>query len=176
MTNTGDFRRYSIDSDMNILNDSIDRYFNVSRSSAAPKYVPETEPGATILPHQTGKRKSRKQILQEQRETRKRAAAIVLTSVLVIAMMMGAIGTLSKKNQLIREISSIKSDLTISQSENVRLNSQLNSLVSMNMIDKYAVENLGMSKVTNSQIRYIDVSQYKEEREAAALRILKEAE
>lgn len=42
----------------------------------------------------------------------------------------------------------------------------------MNMIDQYAVEKLGMTKMKSNQIKYIDVSQYKQKRMAAAQAIL----
>ncbi len=48
--------------------------------------------------------------------------------------------------------------------------------MSMSMIDKYAVDKLGMSKVQSNQIRYIDVSQFKEDRKAAALMLLEQTE
>ena len=42
----------------------------------------------------------------------------------------------------------------------------------MNMIDQYAVEKLGLTKMKSNQIKYIDVSQYKQKRMAAAQAIL----
>ena len=66
----------------------------------------------------------------------------------------------------------MQKNLSVSQSENTRLNSELDSLVSMNMIDQYAVEKLGMTKMKSNQIKYIDVSQYKQKRMAAAQAIL----
>lgn len=42
------------------------------------------------------------------------------------------------------------------------------------MIDQYAVEKLGMTKMKSNQIKYIDVSQYKQKRLAAAQAVLKQ--
>ena len=80
--------------------------------------------------------------------------------------------TNAKTNELTHEISDLQKNLSVSQSENTRLNSELDSLVSMNMIDQYAVEKLGMTKMKSNQIKYIDVSQYKQKRMAAAQAIL----
>ena len=44
----------------------------------------------------------------------------------------------------------------------------------MSMIDQYAVEKLGMTKMKSNQIKYIDVSQYKQKRLAAAQAVLKQ--
>ena len=82
----------------------------------------------------------------------------------------------AKAYELNNEISQIEKNLTIAQSENTRLNSELDSLVSVSMIDQYAVEKLGMSKMKSNQIKYIDVSQYKSKRLAAAQAVLKQKE
>lgn len=161
MTNTGDFRRYSYSGDTSYLINS----FDVSRSSAAPAYTPE--PKRNLKVRENEKRKSRKQLLQEQKIGFGRIAVIITVSVLVLAMFFGVLSTYAKKNELNHEISNLESQLAVAQSENTRINSELNSLVSMSMIDKYAVEELGMSKMQTQQIRYIDVSQFKEEYKTA---------
>lgn len=87
-------------------------------------------------------------------------------------MLFAVLYTNAKTNELTHEISDLQKNLSVSQSENTRLNSELDSLVSMNMIDQYAVEKLGMTKMKSNQIKYIDVSQYKQKRMAAAQAIL----
>ncbi len=161
MTNTGDFRRYSYSGDTSYLINS----FDVSRSSAAPAYVPD--PRRNLKVRENEKRKSKKQLLQEQRLGFGRVITIVVVCVLTLAMFFGVLSTYAQKNELNHEISNLEEQLAVSQSENTRINSELNSLVSMSMIDKYAVEELGMTKIQSHQIRYIDVSQFKEERKTA---------
>ncbi len=91
-------------------------------------------------------------------------------------MFFGVLHTYAVRNELTHEISNLQTELSVAESENTRINSELNSLVSMSMIDKYAVDKLGMSKVQSNQIRYIDVSQFKEDRKAAALMLLEQTE
>lgn len=165
MTNTGDFRRYSYSGDTSYLINS----FDVGRSSAAPAYAPDTKRNLKV--RENGKRKSKNQLLQEQRLGFGKIVSIAIVSVLTIAMFLGVLSTYAKKNELNHEISNLESQLAVAQSENTRINSELNSLVSMSMIDKYAVEKLGMTKIQNQQIRYIDVSQFKEEHISAVERI-----
>ncbi|MCH5321623.1 MAG: septum formation initiator family protein [Eubacterium sp.] len=161
MTNTGDFRRYSYSSDTSYAIDA----FNLSRSSAAPAYTPE--PKKELKVRENGKRKSKNQLLQEQRIGFGRTVTIITAAVLVLAMFFGVLYTYAIKNELNYEISRLETQLAVAQSENTRINSELNALVSVSMIDKYAVEELGMSKMQSYQISYIDVSQYKEEHKNA---------
>lgn len=169
MTNTGDFRRYSYSSDASYAVQA----FNLSRSSAAPAYKPE--PKRELKVRENNKRKSKNQLLQEQRISFRKAVVIFTTAVLSIAMLFGVLHTFALKNELTHEISNLQTQLAVAESENTRINSELNALVSMNMIDKYAVEKLGMSKMQSNQIRYIDVSQYKEERQLAVQKLVDQA-
>lgn len=163
MTNRGDFRRYSYSSDAAYAIDA----FNVSRSSAAPAYEPDTKKDLKV--RENKKRKSRAQLIKEQRAALVKAFGIFTAAALAIAMLFGMLYTNAKKNELNHEIANLQTELSVAESENTRINSELNALVSMNMIDEYAVNKLGMSKVRTNQIRYIDVSQFKEQKEADAL-------
>ena len=49
--------------------------------------------------------------------------------------------------------------LEIQQSENIRLNSALNGITGITVIDTYATDVLGMTKVENYQIECIDLSE-----------------
>ena len=102
----------------------------------------------------------------------KKALQISVVAALCLTMLFAVLYTNAKTNELTHEISDLQKNLSVSQSENTRLNSELDSLVSMNMIDQYAVEKLGMTKMKSNQIKYIDVSQYKQKRMAAAQAIL----
>lgn len=156
MTNTGDFRRYSYSGDTSYLINS----FDVRRSSAAPAYEPDTRRELKV--RENAKRKSRKQLVNEQKVGFARTFVIVTVAVLVLAMFFGVIRTYAQKNELNHEISNLESQLAVAQSENTRINSELNSLVSVSMIDKYAVEELGMTKIQSHQIRYIDVDEFEQ--------------
>lgn len=159
MTNTGDFRRYSYSSDASYAL----KAFDVSRSSssAAPAYIPEPNRGLKV--RENGKRKSKNQLKYEQKLGFGKMVMIIAAAVLMIAMFFGVLHTYAQKNELNHAISNLESQLSVAQSENTRINSELNSLVSMSMIEKYAVEELGMTKMQTQQIRYINVSEFKDE-------------
>lgn len=64
----------------------------------------------------------------------------------------------SKINVLERQIANVESQLSIAESENVRLNAELSSKISTDKIEDYAENVLGMVKAENYQISYIDLS------------------
>lgn len=168
MTNTGDFRRYSYAGDASYAVEA----FNLTRSSAAPAYKPDTKRDFKVRGN--SKRKSHSQLLQEQRMGLRKAVVIGVTSLLTIAMFFSVLSTNAKKNELTHEISNLETQLAIAESENTRINSELDALVSMSMIDKYAVEELGMSKVQSNQIVYVNVSEYKQQRQIAMDKLMSE--
>lgn len=170
MTNTGDFRRYSYASDASYAVEA----FSLNRSSAAPAYKPQTQRELKV--RENNKRKSRSQLLAEQKLGLKRAVVIAVTALLSIAMLYSVLHTYAKKNELTHEISNLETQLAIAESENTRIKSELDSLVSMSMIDRYAVDELGMSKVQSNQIVYVNVSEYKQQHQIAMEKLLNETQ
>lgn len=61
-------------------------------------------------------------------------------------------------DELDRQIAKTESNLTAAQAETVRLNMQLDSTISLEKVDDYAQNVLGMVKAENYQIEYIDLS------------------
>jgi cell division protein FtsL len=168
MTNTGDFRRYSYASDTAYAL----KAFDVHRSSAAPAYQPDTK--RDIKVREGSNKKSIAELKKEQKLAFATVFKIVTVASLCLAMLFGVIYTHAQKNELTNQISKLETQLAISKSENTRINSELDALVSMSMIDRYAVEELGMTKMKSNQIRYIDVSQYKEKHEKSAGMLLQD--
>lgn len=158
MTNTNDFRRYSYGTDASYALDA----FNVTRSSAAPEYTPERKRNFRVSPNT--KKKSRAELISEQKAAFRKAAVIMFVTVTALSMLFGVLFTYVQKNELTHSISNLKSDIAIAQSENVSLNAELEAMVSVSQIDVYAVEQLGMVRLQSNQIKYIDISKYKEER------------
>ncbi|MCD7722502.1 MAG: hypothetical protein LUH82_00930 [Clostridiales bacterium] len=153
MTTANDFRSYYSVNTVSALD-----AFNVTRSSAAPELEPRPKKKLSVRPNT--KKKSPAQIKAEQKAAF-RSSVLLLTSVVVfIAMVSGVLCTYVKKNELTRSISSIKSEITMAESDNISLNAQLEGMVSMSQIEDYAVNNLGMVRMETSQIVYIDTSEF----------------
>ena len=160
MTNTNDFRRYSYQYDTSyMLKD-----FDLSRSSAAPKRreMPQEEKKLKLRENKSVK--SSQQILRDEKLSFRNAVVLLSIAAVVIAFVGFTIHSFALKNELTREISSVQTQISYAQSENISLNSRLDAMVSIGTIDDYAVNELHMTKMKSDQIQYIDVEQYKQDR------------
>lgn len=63
-----------------------------------------------------------------------------------------------KLDEINRDIASIDKSMRIAKSESVRLNMELDSIISMDKVEDYAANTLGMSKVQDYQVVYVDLS------------------
>lgn len=61
-------------------------------------------------------------------------------------------------DEINRDIASIDKSMRIAKSESVRLNMELDSIISMDKVESYAANTLGMSKVQDYQVVYVDLS------------------
>ncbi|MBQ9531466.1 MAG: hypothetical protein IJR70_05290 [Eubacterium sp.] len=160
MTNTNDFRQYSYSSDTSYLIES----FSYNRGSHAPKLRPEEDPKLKLREGKS-KLKSKTQLRKEQKLSFRKAAAVVSVAVICLLLIAFALHSFALKNELTRDIQKTQTSIANANSEHISLESQLDALVSISTIDKYAVEKLHMSKVKSNQIKYISVDEFKTERE-----------
>lgn len=160
VTNTNDFRRYSYQYDTSYMLSG----FNQTRSSAAPKRKPAVEPEEerNFKVHSNTVLKSEEQIIREEKLSLKKTALLLVVATFIIAFVGITLNSFAVKNELTREISSVQVNISNAQSENISLQSQLDAMVSISMIDDYAVNTLHMTKMKSNQVQYIDVNQYKQ--------------
>lgn len=160
MTNTNDFRRYSYQHDTSYMI----KDFNLNRSSAAPKRreMPETEKKLKLRENKAVK--TSEQILKDEKLGFKNAVVLLGIAAVVIALVGFTLHSFALKNELTREVSSMQTQISYAQSEGISLSSRLDAMVSIGTIDDYAVNELHMTKMKPSQIQYMDVEKYKQER------------
>lgn len=84
---------------------------------------------------------------------------IIICVVVGMAMIACIVAMRSKCDTLNSQIEKANKVLDISKSENVRLNAELNSMISVEKIEDYAENVLGMTKIESYQITYIDLSE-----------------
>lgn len=162
MTNTNDFRRYSYHADPTYLINN----FNLQRGSQAPDLKPKKKTEERELKLREGNGiKSKSELKHEQRLAFNDAVKLAVVAMFCLALIGLVINSFAVKNELTRKNAASEVAIANAQSEYISLESELDALVSMSMIDKYAVEQLGMVKVKSNQIQYIDVSEYKAQRE-----------
>jgi len=98
------------------------------------------------------------QIKKEMHASALQSAKIIAISVFLLSMLSALLYGRIKVDELDRQISAAETKITTAQSENVRLNMQLDSMISLKNVEEYAQNNLGMVKMESYQIEYIDLS------------------
>ncbi len=122
---------------------------------AMPALKPTPEPKIEKKPARVPS-KSATQIRKETMASALRAVKLFFVSA-VLLLLFGSV--LFSKVSLVRlekEASELKQSISEAQSENTRLVMQLNSAVSIEKIDAYAVSVLGMHKLERYQIHYFE--------------------
>lgn len=172
MTNTNDFRRYSYGIDFETR--SAVSAFSQTRSSAAPQLVPDVAPDAPtprvrrrLSVTTNEKLKSREELAASERLARKQMFTIVTIIAAIAIMLFGMLFTYAVKNEYTRQIANLKTELSREVNQNICTNAELEALVTIEQIEDYAVNKLGMVKLQSDQVRYIDVEKYKSARTAA---------
>lgn len=86
----------------------------------------------------------------------------VLVALLVSAVLFGAIvlqiASSVRRDTLERRIESVSADIRVANSENVRLASAIDGMFSIENVESFATGVLGMSKLEDYQIEYVDLS------------------
>lgn len=129
----------------------------VSTSNAAPK-IKEQPKKAPQLKLLEKPKPTRAQVQSEARKSAMQARKIMAVACAVIMFMAMVIYSRVQLDEINREIKQVESAMKIAQSDTVRLNNSLNSVVSINKVEDYALNVLGMVKVQDYQVVYVDLS------------------
>lgn len=106
----------------------------------------------------TKTKKSYEQAKSEMHQSSLQGIKILVISFVLLSMFVTMIYGRVKVDELDREIANVNTQITAAQSENVRLNMKLDSVISLKNIEDYAQNNLGMVKMESHQIEYINLS------------------
>lgn len=171
MTNATDFRRFSYGVDFETRNAV--NAFSQTRSSAAPKMAPSEAPDIPApqrrrkLTVTTNERmKSRSELVASQRLAFRKAMAIIGVLAVAAVMLFAMLFTYAVKNEYTNEIANIKTELSREINQSICTNAELEALVTIDQIEDYAVNKLGMVKLEPEQVVYIDVEKYIDSRNA----------
>ncbi len=122
----------------------------------------EKSPERPAKPEITPEQKSRENALRAQKRAyaikKKRALQASAFAAVWLVILAGMLLSRAKSDELDHEIDKVQSQIRIAEGENVRLNATLDAAVSMDRVDAYAEDVLGMVKAENYQITYINMS------------------
>lgn len=83
---------------------------------------------------------------------------IIGVAVICLSFLGAVIYSTLQLDEINRDIASVDKAMNIAKSEKVRLDMELNSIISLDKVENYAANTLGMSKVQDHQVVYIDLS------------------
>ncbi len=131
----------------------------VVRGTAVPKTRPDPTPQARPAPKMKVIRKSQKQLQAETR--RSRALALKVLSIAVVMFLALGFNIYSRVqvDELDQQLDEINRQISVLESDNTRRNMELNASVSLERVDEYARNQLGMVKISDYQVNYVRLSE-----------------
>lgn len=125
-----------------------------TNSSAAPERKREVKeaPLRKVSP------RSREELRREELAGLKKSVALLSLVLVIFGVVALQLSASAESYALSREIQAVERKLDVERSENIRLTSELNGITGISVIDSYATDVLGMTKVENYQIECIDLS------------------
>lgn len=118
-----------------------------AKRKAAPKLKIVEAPKKTLM-----------QLKREMHASALQTAKIISIAFVLLSLLAALLYGRLKVDELDREIANLNTEITAAQSECVRLNMQIDSVISLKNVEEYAQTNLGMVKMESHQIEYIDLS------------------
>ncbi len=101
---------------------------------------------------------TKKEIDRQQKAAFDKSLKMFCFVTLMCASVMLQVSAAAKNFALERDIHAVEYEISVAQSENTRLRSELNSITGIAFIDNYATEILGMTKVESYQVECVDLS------------------
>ncbi len=128
-----------------------------TNGSAAPKMkpAPQKRPALELVKKT---RKTAEQVRQQTAEDTKRIFKAMCIATAIFMFMAIAIFSRVQLDEINREISAVENKMELAKSDAIKINNELNAIVSINNVENYAANNLGMVKVQDYQVVYVDLS------------------
>lgn len=132
-----------------------------ARGSEAYRYgsaAPVREPQRAPSPRPQIVHKTKKQIREETRRSRAMAIRLVAAATVLFTLLAFQIYSKVRVDELNRQLAEINTSISNTESDNTRLKMEMESSVSLDKVDKYAQNTLGMVKVEDYQVNYVKLS------------------
>ncbi len=125
--------------------------------SAAPKVkpAPQKKPDLRLVQKT---RLTAQQVRQQTAAETRKTIKVMCVAMAVVMFMALAIYSRVRLDEINRDISAVEKQIELAKSDTVKLQNELNAIVSINNVEEYAANELGMTKVQDYQVYYIDMS------------------
>ncbi len=140
--------------DYNHLNRNM--HSGAQRNSSNIRQMPRVAPNSQSRPKVI--KKTRAQLRAETKRANQRALKALSVAAILLCFVGVVIFSRIQLDEINRDIASQQSKLDILESENTKLEMQLNSMVSLDKVDDYAQNVLGMVKQEGYQVDYVNLS------------------
>lgn len=124
--------------------------------------VPVTRPNPRVAPAPKPKpkrvTKTKKQKIIETRRSRAMAIKVLTVAAILFSLIVVDIYSEVRLDELDSQIASVNSEIEVMESANTRLSMAIESGVSLAEVEDYAVNTLGMVKLENYQVNYLNLS------------------
>ncbi len=132
--------------------------YTYNNGSAAPniKPAPQKRPNLELVKKT---RQTATQVRQQTAADTKRAIKIMSIAIAILMFMAMAIYSRVQLDEINREIKNVEHDIELAESDAIKINNALNAIISINNVENYAANNLGMVKIQDYQVVYVDLSE-----------------
>ena len=129
------------------------------RGSAVPSVRPRQPASAPRrAPRPKVVKKTRAQLRAETRRSRAMAIKIMAVATVLFTMIAFQIYSQVRVDELDRQLADINSQISIMESDNTRLSMEIGANVELSKVEEYAQNTLGMVKVSDYQVQYLNIS------------------
>ena len=101
-------------------------------------------------------RKREKQLREQAAQSARNSFKMVVVSAILFTMVAAIMYCRVQLNEINAQYNELKGQITVAESDNVRLNMELDARASVYNIDEYAVDVLHMYKIGEQQINYLE--------------------
>lgn len=129
-------------------------YYSYEYSDTQDAYAGETVKTAEPESEEEEKPQIRHRRIEARRGS---VIRIVMLSLLAAALLGSVIYSLDRRNTMYNKVTSLNGKLELTEAENTRLQSELESEMSAKNVEEYAENVLGMQKIDPSQIEFIKI-------------------
>ena len=129
----------------------------VSKTSAAPNYAPQPQKKPQIKLVEKPK-KSAAQLRAQSRADALKTVKIVAIALAAFTLFAFVIYSRIQLDEINRDISAVENEIKLLNDDAIKLTNELNSVISIDKVEDYAANVLGMVKIQDYQVVYVDRS------------------